>query len=162
MTTLREVRLDSDGNVFKINNLLDCGEPSAQPTSPFECDNPMDMQFGPDGSFYLLTYGDGFFAANPDAGMYRFEYVKGQRAPQAVLGATPTDGHGAADACSSPARARATRTRVTRSASRGTSTATARSTRSTRTRRHVYTANGVYTARLTVTDSSGKTDSRRR
>ena len=52
----------------------------------------MDMQFGPDGTFYLLTYGDGFFAANPDAGIYRFDYVKGQRAPQAVLGATPTDG----------------------------------------------------------------------
>ena len=49
---------------------------------PFECDNPMDMQFGADGNFYLLTYGDGFFAANPDAGMYRWEYVKGQRAPQ--------------------------------------------------------------------------------
>ena len=32
---------------------------------PFECDNPMDMQFGTDGSFYLLTYGDGFFAVQP-------------------------------------------------------------------------------------------------
>ena len=51
---------------------------------PFECDNPMDMQFGTDGNYYLLTYGDGFFQANPDAGMYRWEYVKGQRAPQAV------------------------------------------------------------------------------
>ena len=51
----------------------------------FECDNPMDMQFGKDGSFYLLTYGDGFFAANLDAGMYRWDYVKGQRAPKAVL-----------------------------------------------------------------------------
>ena len=41
----------------------------------------MDMQFGADGAFYLLTYGDGFFAANADAGMYKWEYVKGQRAP---------------------------------------------------------------------------------
>ena len=45
----------------------------------------MDMQFGADGAFYLLTYGDGFFNINPDAGMYKWEYVKGQRAPQAVL-----------------------------------------------------------------------------
>ena len=52
----------------------------------------MDMQFGTDGNFYLLTYGDGFFAANPDAGMYRWEYVKGQRAPQAAIAATPTNG----------------------------------------------------------------------
>ena len=59
---------------------------------PFECDNPMDMQFGADGSFYLLTYGDGFFNVNPDAGMYRWDYVKGQRAPKAVLTADKTDG----------------------------------------------------------------------
>ena len=32
----------------------------------------MDMKFGKDGNFYLLTYGDGFFLANPDAGMYRW------------------------------------------------------------------------------------------
>ena len=52
----------------------------------------MDMEFGPDGTFYLLTYGDGFFAINPDAGMMRWEYVKGLRAPVAVLSAVPTDG----------------------------------------------------------------------
>ena len=56
----------------------------------------MDMQFGADGNFYLLTYGDGFFAANPDAGMYRWEYVKGQRAPQAVLNADADQRPGAA------------------------------------------------------------------
>ena len=43
---------------------------------------------GPTARFYLLTYGDGFFAINPDAGMMRWEYVKGLRAPVAVA-----DGH---------------------------------------------------------------------
>ena len=63
--TLREVKLDSQNRVFKINSFLDCGQANvANPTFPFECDNPMDMQFGADGSFYLLTYGDGFFAIN--------------------------------------------------------------------------------------------------
>ena len=52
----------------------------------------MDMQFGADGSFYLLTYGDGFFNINADAGMYRWDYVKGQRAPKAVLTTDRTDG----------------------------------------------------------------------
>ena len=33
-----------------------------------------------------------FFAANPDAGMYRWDYVKGQRAPKAVLTTDKTDG----------------------------------------------------------------------
>ena len=55
---------------------------AASPRAPFECDNPKDMQFGADGAFYLLTYGDGFFAANADAGMYKWDYVKGQRAPE--------------------------------------------------------------------------------
>ena len=87
---MREVKLDSQDRVFKINLLLNCGAVQPDRTQfPFECDNPMDMQFGADGAFYLLTYGDGFFAANADAGMYKWEYVKGQRAPNAVLNDRP-------------------------------------------------------------------------
>ena len=78
-----------DNKVFKINSLFDCGAVAANSAFQFECDNPMDLQFGPDGTFYLLTYGDGFFAANADAGMYKWEYVKGQRAPQGVLSTQP-------------------------------------------------------------------------
>ena len=44
----------------------------------------MDMMWGEDGNFYLLTYGDGFFAVNPDAALVKFSYVKGLRAPIAV------------------------------------------------------------------------------
>ena len=96
--TLREMKLDSQNRVFKINNTLDCGQ-ALQTNSvfEFECDNPMDMQFGADGNLYLLTYGDGFFNINPDAGLYRFDYVKGQRAPKAVLTTDKTDGACAAD-----------------------------------------------------------------
>ncbi len=83
--TMREVKLDDQNRVFKINRFLNCGQALVTTPFEFECDNPMDMQWGADGSFYLLTYGDGFFAANADAGMYRFDYVKGQRAPKAVL-----------------------------------------------------------------------------
>ena len=63
-----------------------------RPSRPFLCDNPMDMMWGDDGNFYLLTYGDGFFNVNPDAALVKFSYVKGLRAPIAVLGATPTNG----------------------------------------------------------------------
>jgi cytochrome c len=35
----------------------------------------MDMKFAKDGTFYLLTYGDGFFRANPEAKLVRFEYL---------------------------------------------------------------------------------------
>jgi PKD repeat protein len=89
--TLRELKLDSQNRVFKINNALDCGAFGGT-VFPFECDSPMDMQFGADGSFYLLTYGDGFFNINADAGMYRWDYVKGQRAPIALLQANRTNG----------------------------------------------------------------------
>ena len=52
----------------------------------------MDMQWGADGAFYLLTYGNGFNVISPDAGMYKWEYVKGKRPPKAVLTTDRTDG----------------------------------------------------------------------
>ena len=88
---MREVKLDSQNRVFKVNRFLDCGAVGST-AFQFECDNPMDMQWGQDGSFYLLTYGDGFFNINLDAGMYRWDYVKGTRPPKAVLNADRTDG----------------------------------------------------------------------
>ena len=38
-----------------------------RPRSRSSVDNPMDMEFGPDGALYVLEYGDGYFAENPDA-----------------------------------------------------------------------------------------------
>jgi glucose/arabinose dehydrogenase/type 1 glutamine amidotransferase len=81
---LREIRLDSKGRVLKISNVLNCSgvtvppQPPTVPTPerPFDCDSPMDMKFGPDGNFYLLTYGDGFFQANADAQLVKFSYVR--------------------------------------------------------------------------------------
>jgi glucose/arabinose dehydrogenase len=37
-------------------------------------DNPIDLEFGPDGALYMLEYGDGFYRANPDAQLSRIEY----------------------------------------------------------------------------------------
>ena len=71
---LFEVRLDEDGEVFKINDALPCGD--AQSGEPFWCESPMDMEFH-DGHLYVLTYGSGFFRANPGARMLRFEYTGG-------------------------------------------------------------------------------------
>lgn len=39
-------------------------------------DNPIDMEFGPDGSLYVLGYGDGFYSANPDARLLRIDAVQ--------------------------------------------------------------------------------------
>ena len=54
---------------------------------PVFVDNPMDMEFGPDGALYVLEYGDGFFAENPDAQLARIDFVRGNRTPVPVASA---------------------------------------------------------------------------
>jgi cytochrome c len=44
-------------------------------------DNPMDMEFGPDGALYTLQYGDGFFSLNKDAKLSKFNFVRGNYSP---------------------------------------------------------------------------------
>jgi glucose/arabinose dehydrogenase len=55
-------------------------------------DNPMDMEFGPDGALYVLEYGDGYFSENPEAQLARIDYVRGNRSPLPKITATPTSG----------------------------------------------------------------------
>ena len=122
---------------------------------PFLCDNPMDMEFGPDGNLYLLTYGDGFFAINPDAAMERFEYVKGQRAPVAKLSATPTSGQDPLTvAFSSEGSVDADPGDSIRFEWDFNNDGTVDSIDPNPT--FTYTTRGVFVAKLTVTDSSGK------
>ena len=149
---LREVKLDDQNRVHKINSLLSCGE-FPQPVGSFECDSPMDLQFGADGSLYLLTYGDSFFAANPDAGMYRLGLREG---PAGAAGRAVDEPHrraGAAD--------RQLLERGSGDADPGDSIrfewdfgdGSPISTEANPS--HTYTQRGRYTARLTVFDSSG-------
>lgn len=42
---------------------------------------PIDMELGPDGKIYVLEYGKGWFSKNPDAGISRVDYLKGNRPP---------------------------------------------------------------------------------
>src|SRR5918997_2190236 len=53
---------------------------------------PMDFEFGPDGALYLIEWGTGFGGNNDDSGIYRIDYVAGERAPIAAASATPTSG----------------------------------------------------------------------
>ncbi|MFF2371887.1 PQQ-dependent sugar dehydrogenase [Agromyces sp. NPDC058110] len=118
-------------------------------------DNPMDIEFGPDGSMYVLDYGDGFFRANPDAGLYRIDYAEGNKAPQARFTATPGSSSAAPvevtfDASSSTDPEGAALTYAWDIDGNGTfeyqgATAT-----------HTYTELGAYTVRLRVTDAGGK------
>ncbi|MEV1145171.1 PQQ-dependent sugar dehydrogenase [Micromonospora sp. NPDC049799] len=77
-------RLDADGDLTGIEPVL----PS------LTVDNPMDMEFGPDGALYVLEYGDGFFSENPDAQLARIDYTgwTGNHTPVPQVSATPTAG----------------------------------------------------------------------
>jgi glucose/arabinose dehydrogenase/cytochrome c551/c552 len=41
----------------------------------------IDMEPGPDGRIYLLEYGTGWFTQNPDAGLARIDYIRGNLPP---------------------------------------------------------------------------------
>ena len=47
--------------------------------------SPIDFEVGPDGRFYVLEYGSGWFSKNKDAGLSRIDYNPGNRAPKAML-----------------------------------------------------------------------------
>jgi cytochrome c len=79
---VKEFRLDRRGDVRDIRPVL----PS------FVFDNPMDLEFGPDGALYVLEYGDGYFAENPDAQLSRYDFVRGNRTPVPRIAADPTIG----------------------------------------------------------------------
>ena len=79
---IKEVKLDEDGHILKINPFLDS----------MEFIRPISMQFGPDGSLYVLEWGSGFWGDNDDARVVRIDYVRGKRAPVPRIEAAPTNG----------------------------------------------------------------------
>ncbi len=79
---IKEFRVDRRGEVRDIRPVV----PS------LVVDNPMDLEFGPDGALYVLEYGDGYFAENPDAQLSRIDFVRGNRTPIPKISATPVAG----------------------------------------------------------------------
>ena len=83
--------------LLRVVARLHQGDPPQRRTSgrrgifPFNAfvDNPMDMEFGPDGALYVIEYGDGFFAENPDAQLSKINFVRGNRTPVVKVAATP-------------------------------------------------------------------------
>ena len=79
---VKGIHLDRHRQVTGISDVL--------PSVVF--DNPMDLQFGPDGALYVLEYGDGYFAENPEAQLARIDFVRGNRTPVPKISGTPTVG----------------------------------------------------------------------
>ncbi|WP_084469525.1 ThuA domain-containing protein [Jiangella gansuensis] len=119
---------------------------------------PMDMDFGPDGSLYVIKWGSNFGGAlrgepNDDSGIYRIDYVAGDRPPTAHASADPGDGQAPlAVQFSSEGSGHPLGLPVTFHWDFGDG-----ATSTEPNPAHTYTANGEYTARLTVTDEEGRT-----
>ncbi|WP_448519536.1 ThuA domain-containing protein [Rhodoflexus sp.] len=82
---LMTVSFDEQGQMKNLSRFM--------PNTVFN--NPMDMEFAPDGSLYMLEYGTNWFSRNADARLVRIEYSAGNRRPvvklnaDKVVGATP-------------------------------------------------------------------------
>ncbi|MBQ1048836.1 ThuA domain-containing protein [Micromonospora sp. C51] len=114
---------------------------------------PMDFEFGPDGAMYLIEWGSGFGGNNDNSGVYRIDYIAGDRAPIAVASAEPTSGQPPLEVTFSSAGSRdpdgGALTYAWTFGDGGTSTE-ANPT-------HTYAEAGNYTAQLTVTNPKGRT-----
>ncbi|OZM72043.1 glucose dehydrogenase [Amycolatopsis antarctica] len=57
-----------------------------------ELTRPMNVEFGPDGSMYVLDYGSGYFGGAEDSAVYRIDYTQGKKTPIAKMTADRTNG----------------------------------------------------------------------
>ncbi|WP_123380395.1 ThuA domain-containing protein [Pseudokineococcus lusitanus] len=79
---IREGRRAEDGSFAEIRDTL----------SFLELRRPMNVEFGPDGSLYVLDYGGSYFGGAPDSALYRVDHTQGANVPQAVASVTPSSG----------------------------------------------------------------------
>ena len=144
---VKELLLDRHDNVRDIRPVL----------SSLVFDNPMDMEFGPDGALYVLEYGDGFFAENPDAQLSRFDFVRGNRTPIPAISASPLAGLAPLTVTFSSAGTVDPDGDALSYAWDFDADGTVDSTAPNPT--YTYTSNGAYRPTLKVTDSTGRSAS---
>ena len=63
--------MDDKGDIIQIEPFL--------PNEEFV--KPIEMELGPDGSIYMLEYGQNYFLNNPEAKLVKIEYAAGNRLP---------------------------------------------------------------------------------
>ncbi|MEU1472591.1 PQQ-dependent sugar dehydrogenase, partial [Streptomyces sp. NPDC005761] len=138
---IKRIEQTGDGTVQSINAF------------PWQGTQVMDMTFGPDGALYVLDYGTGYFNGDENSAVYRIENVSGGRSPLAQASADRTSGTsplavkfssaGTSDPDGDPL------SYAWKFGDGGTSTSASPA--------HTYTANGQYSAELTVSDGTGRT-----
>ncbi|MDF1754490.1 MAG: PQQ-dependent sugar dehydrogenase [Verrucomicrobiales bacterium] len=75
------VKLDAESNIDSLEELM--------PDYGFV--RPIDMDFGPEGSLYLIEYGE-TWGVNADCKLIRVDYIRGNRPPKIKLTAAGTAG----------------------------------------------------------------------
>jgi len=144
---VKGIRLDNRRQVTGIEDVL--------PSVIF--DNPMDLEFGPDGALYVLEYGDGFFSENPEAQLARIDFVRGNRTPIPKISGSPTVGTAPLTVAFSSAGTSDPDGDALRYAWDFDANGTVDSTSANPT--WTYQANGSYRPTLNVTDSTGRSAS---
>ena len=153
---IKHASLNGQGDATDVRPFPYLGEPGCQQNAGANgCyKRPMDMDFGPDGSLYLIEWGSGFGGNNADSGVYRIDYVGAGRRPVAHVAATPTSGQPPLQVTfSSEGSIDPDGTSLTYEWDFGDGSATSNDVNPV----HTYTTAGTYTATLRVTDQSGQT-----
>src|SRR5690606_18993408 len=117
-------------------------------------DRPMDFDFGPDGSLYVVDWGSGFGGNNDTSGVYRVDYVEGDPTPIAQASADVTNGLAPLTVqFSSEGTRHPAGEPLTLQWTFGDGSEPSTEANPT----HTYTENGRYTAQLVATDAAGQT-----
>jgi glucose/arabinose dehydrogenase/PKD repeat protein len=141
---IKDFRLDRKGDIVDIRDFGPVGL----------VDNPMDMEFGPDGSLYVLEYGDGYFSENPDAQLSRIDFTRGNRTPTVKVTADTAGGLPPLTVKFSSAGTSDPDGDTLRYQWDFDADGVVDSTEQNPT--YTYTTNGVYNATLKITDSTGR------
>jgi glucose/arabinose dehydrogenase len=115
---------------------------------------PMNIEFGPDGSLYVLDYGTGYFGGSPESAVYRIDYTKGTRTPVVKLAASKTSGTGPLTVDFDPAGTNDPDGQPVTYAWDFENDGVVDSTTAGPVS-HTYAQEGQFTAKLSVTDSTG-------
>lgn len=142
---IKQFHLTEDGSaVAAIDDML--------PHVPWN--RPMDMEYGPDGSLYVLEYGGGFFVEHPLAQLSRVDYVPDGRGPATRASAEPRSGQAPLEVAFSSEGTHhpegAEIVALEWSFGDGFTSTDPNPV-------HTYVDNGVYVATLTATDADGRT-----
>ncbi|MFG2648720.1 PQQ-dependent sugar dehydrogenase [Streptomyces sp. NPDC048436] len=139
---IKRIEQGADGAVQSINPF------------PWTGTQVMDMEFGPDGALYVLDYGTAWFGGDENSGLFRIENATDGHSPVVEASASVTSGQ-------TPLRTQFTAKAT--DADGGTLTYAwdfgdgGKSTQQNPS--YTYKKNGVYTATVTVKDSTGRTGS---